>query len=125
MPCPTCASLPQRLDIANSEGEPLDEFPEAVGRLGHDEPALYAAGLRECPGCGDLFWYASHVPGGSEDYARTWYEESLQRVSRDEAVQRLEGELATLARLSRFGGVWVERHVALGSALSRFALNMP
>jgi len=81
MPCHLCESLPDELEASYEVGAPEETLPPAAYELTCANSALWGLGIRQCPGCGDYFVHRSHVPGGSEDYARSWHVETLRRAS--------------------------------------------
>lgn len=91
MTCAACADLPDRLEISNCDGddEPLRTFPPGYTRL-VSIPELEILNAKRCPQCGALFIYSYSVPGGSEDFQRTWRNEELVRVQRGDAPSRAE-----------------------------------
>jgi hypothetical protein len=108
MPCPLCESLPEEIEVSYEEGAPEETLPHAASRLTCPRAALFEVGVRQCPGCGDYFLHRSHVPGGSEDYARRWHVETLRRTSLGAVLKAVRAEIRASRRANCARSPWVD-----------------
>lgn len=100
-PCANCGDLPEFLEteceLNDPESKSGESFKAAVERLADPNASLkeYASGKDEClltcPKCRGYFLYRQWIPGGSDDFGRSYLHQSLERMSHLAAYEWLDG----------------------------------